>query len=315
LRVVFMGTPEFAVPALEHLILNQYQVVAVYTRPDKPAGRGQCLVPPPVKRAALGLGVPVVQPLSLKTAEAVAELSAFRPDIIVVAAYGQILPPPVLDMPEYGCINIHPSLLPRFRGASPVTAAILAGDDFTGVSLMLLDKGLDTGPVLGKAAVAISPRDSTGSLTDKLSLVAAQLLQEVLVHWLRGEITPQPQDEAGATYSSQITKEDGEIDWNLPAETIWRRVRAFNPWPGGYTWWRGKQLRVLEAVPIPGGVSAVGQVIALSGEARADFGVGAGDGVLGVLRVQLEGKRALSATEFLRGQREFIGAILPSEAE
>ena len=315
MRVVFMGTPGFAVPALEHLMLNQYQVVAVYTRPDKPAGRGRCLVPPPVKRAALELGLPVVQPLSLKTVGAVAELSAFRPDIIVVAAYGQILPPPVLDMPEHGCINIHPSLLPKYRGASPVTAAILAGDDFTGVSLMLLDKGLDTGPVLGKAAVAISPWDSTGSLTDKLSLVAAQLLQEVLVHWLRGEITPQPQDEAGATYSSRITKEDGEIDWNLPAGTIWRRVRAFNPWPGGYTWWRGKQLRVLEAVPIPGGVSAAGQVIALPGEARADFGIGTGDGVLGVLRVQLEGKRALSAAEFLRGQREFLGAVLPSEAE
>ncbi|MBA7627883.1 Methionyl-tRNA formyltransferase [subsurface metagenome] len=315
MRVVFMGTPEFAVPALERLILNQYQVVAVYTRPDKPAGRGRHQAPPPVKRAALELGVPVVQPLSLKTAEAVAELCAFRPDIIVVAAYGQILPPPVLDMPEHGCINIHPSLLPKYRGASPVTAAILAGDDFTGVSLMLLDKGLDTGPVLGKAAVAISPWDSTGSLTDKLSLVAAQLLQEVLVHWLRGEITPQPQDEAGATYSSRIAKEDGEIDWNLPAEDIWRRVRAFNPWPGGYTWWRGRQIRVLEAVPIPGGVSAAGRVIALGAEARAGFGVGTGDGVLGVLRVQLEGKRALSAAEFLRGQREFLGAVLPSEAE
>ncbi|MDI6814748.1 MAG: methionyl-tRNA formyltransferase [Dehalococcoidales bacterium] len=314
MRIVFMGTPEFAVPCLEHLILNQYQVVAVYTQPDKPAGRGRSLVSPPLKRAALTWKLPVVQPVSLKGAEAVAQLAGFHPDVIVVAAFGQILPPSVLDIPAYGCINIHPSLLPRFRGASPVAAAILAGDEFTGVSIMLMDKGLDTGPILAKAQIPISPQDTTGSLTAKLSQIAARLLQEVLVRWLRGEIAPQPQNEAEATYCSSISKEEGEIDWHLPAIDIWRRVRAFHPWPGCYTRWLGRQLKIIEAVPLPEETAAeVGRVVALTPTAegkKAVFGVYTGDGILGVLRVQLEGKQAMSAAEFLRGQRQFIGAAL-----
>ena len=311
MRIVFMGTPEFAVPSLEHLILNQYEVVAVYTQPDRPAGRGRALAYPPVKEAALRWKLPVVQPVSLKSAEAVSQLADLHPDVVVVAALGQILPQSVLDVPGYGCINVHPSLLPRFRGASPVVAAILAGDEFTGVSIMLMDSGLDTGPVLARAAVPVSPQDNTGSLTDKLSLVAARLLQEALAGWLRREIVPQPQNEAEATYSTHITKEDGEIDWHLPTDDIWRRVRAFNPWPGCFTGWRGKQLKIIEAVPLPeGGVSEVGQVVALPGH-EAVFGVGTGEGVLGVLKVQLEGKRAMSAAEFRRGQKDFIGAVLP----
>ena len=229
MRILFMGTPEFAVPSLEHLILNQYQLVAVYTQPDKPIGRGRSLVSLPVKRAAVTWKLPVVQPVSLKKAEVVAQLADFHPDVIVVAAFGQILPQSVLDIPGYGCINIHPSLLPRFRGASPVATAIMAGDEFTGVSIMLMDSGLDTGPVLARAPISISPGDTTGSLTVKLSLVAARLLQEVLVRWSRDEITPQPQNEAEATYSAPITKEAGEIDWHLPAVDVWRRVRAFQP--------------------------------------------------------------------------------------
>jgi len=190
LRVIFMGTPEFAVPSLERLILNQYQVVAVYTQPDKPAGRGRSLVSPPLKRAAVNWKLPVVQPVSLNRAEVVAQLVGFHPDVIVVAAFGQILPQSVLDIPRYGCINIHPSLLPRFRGAAPVAAAILAGDEFTGVSIMLMDKGLDTGPILVRAQIPISAQDTTGSLTAKLSQVAAQLLLGALVHWPKGELTP-----------------------------------------------------------------------------------------------------------------------------
>ena len=311
LRILFMGTPEFAVPSLEHLILNQYQLVAVCTQPDKPIGRGRSLVSLPVKRAAVTWKLPVVQPVSLKRAEVVAQLADFHPDVIVVAAFGQILPQSVLDIPSCGCINIHPSLLPRFRGASPVAAAILAGDEFTGVSIMLMDSGLDTGPVLARAPISISPGDTTGSLTVKLSLVAARLLQEVLVRWSRGEITPQPQNEAEATYSAPITKEAGEIDWHLSAIDIWRRVRAFQPWPGCYTSWQGKRLEIIEAVPLPGEVTfEVGQVVALNKEGVA-FGVYTGDGILGVLKVQLEGRRALPAAEFVRGQRQFIGAILP----
>ncbi|MFC2019949.1 methionyl-tRNA formyltransferase, partial [Chloroflexota bacterium] len=264
MRVVFMGTPEFAVPPLEHLVINECSVVAVYTRPDRPAGRGRPLIASPVKKKAVALKLPVVQPPGLSQPEAVAELEAFRPEAIVVAAFGQVLPPAVLGMPRYGGINIHPSLLPRFRGASPVAAAILAGDWFTGVSIMLMDEGLDTGPVLARAQIPVSPADTTGSLTAKLSLVAAGLLQEVLWRWPRGEITPQPQDEARASYCKPISREDGAIDWGLPALDIRRRVRAFQPWPGGYTRWGGKQLKIIEALPLPGEAALeAGRVVAL----------------------------------------------------
>ncbi len=314
LRVIFMGTPEFAVPCLERLMLNHYQVVAVYTQGDKPAGRGRSLVSPPLKRAALTWKLPVVQPVSLNGAEAVAQLAAFNPDVIVVAAFGQILPKSVLAVPSYGCINIHPSLLPRFRGASPVAAAILAGDEFTGVSIMLMDKGLDTGPILARAQVPISPQDTTGSLTAKLSQIAVWLLQEVLVRWTKGEISPQPQNEAEATYHSSIAKAEGEIDWHLSTVDIWRRVRAFHPWPGCYTRWQGRQLKIIEAVPLPEETRLeAGRVVALTpARVGAVFGIYTGDGILGVLRVQLEGKQAMSATEFLRGQKYFIGATLPN---
>ena len=315
LRIVFMGTPEFAVSPLEQLVLKQYQVVAVYTQPDKPAGRGRSLIPSPLKRVAITRGLPVVQPASLKKAEAVEQLAGFHPDVIVVAAFGQILPQAVLDIPRYGCINIHPSLLPRFRGASPVAAAILAGDEFTGVSIMLLDAGLDTGPVLAQSRIPVSPQDTTGSLARKLSQVGARLLHEVLASWFEAGITPQPQNEAEATYSGAIAKNDGEIDWHLPAEDIWRRVRAFQPWPGCFTRWQGKQLKIIGAVPVlEERVVEVGQVVALpcvAGEPEAAFGVGTGGGILGVSKVQMEGKRAMSAADFLRGQRQFVGVVLP----
>ncbi len=309
MRVIFMGTPEFAVLPLRRLVLGGYQVATVYTRPDSPAGRGRRLVPSPVKEAAQALSLTVVQPVSLKKAEAVAELAGFQPDLIVVAAFGQILPRAVLELPRFGCINVHASLLPRHRGASPVVAAILAGDDFTGVSIMLMDEGLDTGPVLTRAQVPISDRDNTGSLSSKLSLVSAHLLLDALPSWARGEISPRPQDEACATYAGMITKEAGEIDWRLPALDIWRRVRAYSPWPGCYTWWQGKALKIIEAEPLTGaGGVLAGQVVARS---RSGFGVGTGDGILGVLTVQMEGKRAMLSEEFLRGQRQLVGAVLP----
>ncbi len=311
MRILFMGTPEFAVAPLEHLVREQFEVVAVYTQPDKPSGRGRALLPSPVKRAALALGLEVVQPASLKEAGVVAQIADFHPEVIVVAAFGQILPQAVLDIPRYGCINVHPSLLPKFRGASPVAAAILAGEEVTGVSLMLMDRGLDTGPILAQEKVAISAQDTTGSLTAKLSQVAARLLLEVLPRWTRGEITPQPQSEAEASYCAPLRKEEGEIDWHQPAVDLWRRVRAFQPWPGAYTRWRGKRLELIEAVPLPAQEPlAVGQVVALE-QGGAAFGIGTGEGILGVVKVQLEGKRAMSAAEFLRGQRGFIGVVLP----
>jgi methionyl-tRNA formyltransferase len=312
LRVVFMGTPEFALPSLERLLLNQYQVVAVYTQPDRAAGRGRSLVVSPVKRVAMEWGLPVMQLVNFREAEAVAQLASFRPDVIVVAAFGQILPQSVLDVPRHQCINIHASLLPKYRGASPIAAAILAGDEFTGVSLMLVERVVDTGPVLAQAQVPVSSQDTTGSLTAKLSLIAAQLLLEVLPRWTRGEITPRPQDETKASYIGMLSKQEGIIDWHLPAVDIWRRVRAFHPWPGCYTEWQGKQLKIIETVPLPGEQKLeVGQVVTLNKEGAA-FGVNTGDGVLGILKVQLEGKRTMSAAEFLRGQRQLIGAILPS---
>ncbi|HJX13659.1 MAG TPA: methionyl-tRNA formyltransferase [Dehalococcoidales bacterium] len=311
MRIVYMGSPGLAVPPLEHLLLNRYEVVAVYTPPDRPAGRGRALVPPPVKEAARRWGLPVFQPETLKTPEAQRQLADLKPEVVVICAFGQILPEAVLELPPLKCVNVHFSLLPRYRGASPVAAAILAGDTFTGVTIMIVTPKLDTGPVLARAAVAVSPRDTTGLLAGKLSRVGAGLLQEALVGWSRGEISPRPQDEAGATYFPRIRKEEGEIDWHLPAVEIWRRVRAFNPWPGCYTRWRGRQLKIVEAVPLPGDKSAAaGTVIALPGQ-EAGLAVGTGEGVLRVLEVQLEGKRAMPAAEFLRGQRDFPGAVLP----
>ncbi|MFH1032289.1 MAG: methionyl-tRNA formyltransferase [Chloroflexota bacterium] len=314
MRVVFMGTPDFAVPSLGSLILDGYQVLAVYTQPDQPAGRGRSLVYSVVKRAALDFKLPVLQPSNFKETGVLEQLTDFHPDVIVVAAFGQLLPESVLKLPRYGCINIHPSLLPRFRGPSPVAAAILADDDFTGVTIMLMDKGLDTGPVLAKAQVPILDADNTASLTSKLSRIGAQLLLDILPRWVGGEIKPQPQDETWATYSNPLTKEDGEIDWSRPAIELWRRLRAFYPWPGCYTKWQGKQLKIVEAVPLPEADNeTVGQVVPLDKGGAAAFGINTGEGIIGILTVQLEGKRVMPAAEFLRGARQLIGAILPSD--
>jgi len=313
-----MGTPEFAVTPLEYLVDNGYEVVAVYTQPDRTAGRGRSLVAPPLKKSAAALGLPVMQPASLKGNTVKAELAALRPEVVVVAAFGQLLPRSVLEVPPLGCVNVHPSLLPRYRGTAPVPAAILNGDRFTGVSIMLMDPGLDTGPVLSRAQIAISPLDTTGSLTAKLSLVGAQMLPDVLPRLARGDLVPQPQNDAEATYTNLIQKDAGKVDWRLPAVELSREVRAFQPWPGCHTTWRGRQLKVIEAVPLgtevaPAGEGSLqaGQVVAVKG-GRADFGVATGNGVLGVLRLQLEGKRPISAAEFVRGQRDFIGSVLPS---
>lgn len=309
MRIVFMGTPEFAVPTLRHLVLDGYDIAAVYTRPDKPAGRGRGVASSPVKKLAEELGLRVMQPRNLKDADTVAELASLKPDAIVVAAFGQILPKTVLETPKYGCINIHPSLLPRHRGAVPVPAAILAGDSFTGVSIMLMDEGLDTGDILARASIPVMDKDNTGSLTLKLSIVAAHLLQDTLADWVKGKIKPVPQVESEATYSPAIKKEDGEIDWNQPVLDIWRRVRAFYPWPGCYTEWSGKLLKIIEAEPLFNEAEVMaGSVVALPGNG---LGVKTCDGILRLLSVQLEGKRVMTADEFLRGQRHFIGSMLP----
>jgi methionyl-tRNA formyltransferase len=310
-RVVFMGTPEFAVPPLERLVQEHCPVVALYTQPDKPEGRGRAIKMSPVKMAALGFGLPVVQPESLKEKVAEEQLAGFQPDVVVVAAFGQILPRAVLEIPRHGCLNIHPSLLPGYRGAAPVAAAILAGDEITGVTIMLMDSGMDTGPIIAQEKMAISPQDTTGTLSVKLSHMAAQMLPGVLTRWTAGEITPRPQNDAEATYCTALKKEDGEIDWQFPAVDIWRRIRAFQPWPGAYTSLGGQRLEIIEAVARRGGGGRkAGEVV--PGQGEAAFGVSTGEGILDVVRVQLQGKRAMPAADFLRGQRRLLGTVLPS---
>jgi len=308
MRLVFMGSPQFSVPSLERLIHGQHRVVAVYTQPDKPVGRGRAPAFPPVKKVALEHGIEVRQPKSLKEPAAVESLARLSPDVIVVVAYGKILPEEVLAIPPFGCVNLHPSLLPRHRGPAPIQWAILLGDEYTGVSIMLMDKGIDSGPILSQERVAIAPQDTTQSLTNKLAQVGAQLLEETLPLWLSRSITPRPQ-HGDATYARLLSKEEGEIDWHLPTPVIWRRVRAFHPWPGSYTRWQGKMLKLLEVLPLPGEQGQPGRVIPLGG---GQVGVQTGDGVLRLLRVHLEGRRAMTAEEFMRGQRVFIGALLPS---
>lgn len=237
-------------------------------------------------------------------------MADLHPDVIVAAAFGQLLPQNILDIPPFGCLNVHPSLLPRHRGPSPVATAILAGDEVTGVSIMLLDKGMDTGPLLAQEQVIILPQDTTGFLTARLAQVGARLLLQTLPLWLEGKIAPQPQDNEKATYSKPIAKESGRIDWHLPAVELCRRVRAFQPWPGCYSTWRGKVLKVIEAVPLPG-AGEVGRVVAIKGSQSVTVGVQTGEGILGLLRVQLEGKQVMAAEDFVRGQRDFVGALLP----
>ena len=307
MRIVFMGVPQFAVPALERLISGEHNVVAVYTQPDRPAGRGRLPSFPPIKRTALEHGLEVRQVARFAEDAAVASLAELSPDVIVVAAFGQLLPRRVLDVPPFGCINLHPSLLPRHRGPTPIPSSILAGDEWTGVSIMLLDEGVDSGPILAQRRVLIAPQDTTDSLTDKLSQVSAQLLEETLPRWLSCSLTPQPQPEEGATFTKLISKGDGNIDWQSPAVHIERMVRAYYPWPGCYTTWRGKMLKIVLAAPITGDEGEPGRVLALP---RGEVGVQCGEGILRLQRLQLEGKREMAADDFLRGQRDFVGSLL-----
>jgi methionyl-tRNA formyltransferase len=315
-RIVFMGSPDFALPVLRRLLESEHEVVAVYTQPDRPAGRGRALQAPPAKTLALAHGVPVFQPASVSAPDSVQEIAKLAPDLIVIAAYGQILKQPVLGIPRRGVLNVHASLLPRHRGAAPVLAAILAGDEETGVTVMRTELALDAGPILVQRRVPISPRDTAGALTERLAEEGADLLMEVLPAWLEGSLSPTPQDASRATYAPILRKEDGRVDWGLPAEDIWRRVRAFTPWPGAFTYLDGQPLRLLDTwplvvedegqpagtvVPCPRGAAAPEQ---------AGFAVVTGRGLLAIMRLQLAGRRALPATDFLRGQRGLMGKRL-----
>ena len=297
MRVVFAGTPGFAVPSLQALSTARHELALVLTQPDRPAGRGLGSVPSPVKRAAEGLGVPVFQPATLKDSEVQARLRAAQPDIMVVAAYGLILPQPVLDIPEHGAVNIHASLLPRWRGAAPIQRAILAGDSVTGVCIMQMDAGLDTGPVLLRAETSITPGDTAGALHDRLAALGAGLLLDALKGIEQGTISPVPQAADGVTYAPKIEKQEARIDWTRPAREIERQIRAFNPFPGAVTRVRGTELKVWRAIL----VDEAGQPGLILRVAPEGVVVACGTGALALAELQRAGGRRLSAGELLRG--------------
>jgi methionyl-tRNA formyltransferase len=306
-KLIFMGTPDFAVPVLRALI-ERYEIVAVVTQPDRRAKRGRKLKVSPVKTVALAHDLPVLQPPSLRQPAIVAELRDLAPEVIVVAAFGQILRAEVLSIPPRGCLNVHASLLPNYRGAAPVAAAILAGEEEAGVTIMLMDEGMDTGPILSQAPCPISPQDTRESLSARLAQLGADLMVDTLPRWLAGKIEPQVQDHSQATYCRIISKEDGLIDWSQSAVEIWRRSRAYHPWPSTYTHWQGKLLKVLRAEALPhwSGKGEPGRVMALD----EGLAVATGEGALLLNELQLAGKKALSAQDFARGQRDFVGSIL-----
>src|SRR5579875_420555 len=322
LRIIYMGTPYFAVPALEALIEHAapgkllpegYEIVTVVTRPDKPSGRGREVVYSPVKQVALAHGIPVWQPGSFKKAENSAALAAYHADLYIVAAFGQILPQSVLDQPRLGTLNIHASLLPKYRGADPIAEAILQGESETGITIMLLDAGIDTGPMLLKRSLPIAEDDTTGTLTTKLAALGAQCILEVLPRWVNGEITPEPQDELQATHTRMLKKEDGLIRWDKPAAVIARQVRAYNPWPSAYTYWQGKlvKLQMAHALPLQPDPSVTPGTVGTHDEAgHRLLSIATGSGLLVVSQLQLEGKKSMSAEEFLRGYKQIVGAVL-----
>ncbi len=321
-RIVFMGTPDFALPALSilHRVSAQTdrQVVGVVTQPDRRAGRGKKLVVGPVKRFALDHCLPMIQPKSFRQRDArptpdqpdpLPWLRSLAPDLIVVAAFGQILPPSVLNIPTYGCINVHASLLPAYRGASPITAALLDGLSETGVTIMLMDAGMDTGPVLTQAALPVLARDTTDSLSHRLAALGADLLAETIPSWLDGNTAPVAQAELPGEPSvcPLVKKQDGRIDWTLPAHRIERMTRAYTPWPAAFTTWKGQNFKMWQGSVIPGHV-APGLVIEVDGRVA----VGTGDGLLALHEVQPAGKKRMTAATFLNGAPDFIGARLGS---
>ena len=280
--------------------------MGVYTRPDRPSGRGKKTAKSPVKLLAERLVLPVFQPETLSTEEARSELEALRPDVIVVAAYGLILPGWTLSLPTHGALNVHPSLLPRHRGPAPVANAILEGDKETGVTVMLVEPEVDSGPILRAVKMPIGPSETTGRLTKRLSNIGGDLLVETLRDWVAGRIVPTPQDEGQATFSRKATKADGEVDWTLPATEIDRRIRAYHPWPGSFTTWSGHRLKIIEAAPIGDEIGEPGLV------SRAPGGilVQTGRGHLTLHTVQPEGRRPMDIQAFLAGYPEFVGAVL-----
>ena len=325
MRIVFFGSPEFALPTLEALLASEHEVACVVTQPDRPAGRRHALTPPPVKAMALEHGLTVLQPAKVSDEASVESLRGLDADVFVIAAYGQILRQRVLDLPKHGCLNVHASLLPRHRGASPIAAAILAGDDVAGVTIMEMVRALDAGPMVATVEEPILASDTAGSLEARLAVAGARRLVEVLAPWAAGELKAVPQDEALVTYAPQLQRGDARIDWSRPAVEIWRAVRAYNPWPVAFTTCEGQELRVLEAWPLQAASQASVEPGTVLPPMRlpddAGFGnsealsVQTGDGVLAVLRLQRQGGKPMSGMDFLRGKRELVGMRLGEAVE
>jgi methionyl-tRNA formyltransferase len=299
MRIVFMGAGEIGVPTLQALLNSEHEVVGVVTQPDKPVGRSQLIEPPPIKKALSGTNIPVLQPARIKDRQAIEEIRALRPDVMVVMAYGQILPRGVLEIPEIACLNLHASLLPRWRGAAPIQAAIAAGDREIGITVMYMDEGLDTGDILFQRTIDILPADTGGALHDRLAGVAPETLLESLDLLAKGKAPRTPQDNAVATYAPKLKREDGKIEWSDPADAIERKIRAFDPWPGAFMTVSTDGTRNLKIF------SAT--VINLRGKpgkilrSENELVVAAGEDALSLGEVQLEGRRRMSAMEFLRG--------------
>ena len=310
MKLIFCGTPQFAVPTLERLRAERHDIELVMTNLDEPKGRGYELKPSPVKEAALKAGLDVFQPLKLKEESTVEFLSKFRPDFIVVVAYGHIIPRWMIELPKHGCINLHASLLPKYRGAAPIQWAIIRGESVTGVTTMKIDEGLDTGGILLKREVAIQDEDTTETLSERLSSVGADLMAETLPRLAVGEIEPQQQDNALATFAPILKKEDGRIAWTLSAQEIGWRVRGLKPWPGAYTSFRSKNLHIWSATPVIGQAGAEhepGTLLPERGTLRVVCGQGT---LLEVLELQLEGRKRLPARDFLNGVRPLPGEML-----
>lgn len=297
MRIVFIGTGEIGVPTLRALLESEHEVIAVVTQPDKPVGRAQLVEPPPIKKTFSTTKIPVLQPARIKERQSIEEIKALKPDVIVVMAYGQILPRDVLQIPKVACLNLHASLLPRWRGAAPIQAAIAAGDRETGITLMYMDEGLDTGDILLQRAVEVFPGDTGGSLHDRLATVAPEALLESLDLLANSKAPRTPQNNAFATYAPKLKREDGKIDWSDSADTIERKIRAFDPWPGAFTELTIGKLKIFSAKIIDFR-ERLGRAYIVDGE----LAISAGDRALALGEVQLEGKRRMSAAEFLRGQ-------------
>ena len=312
LRVIFMGTPVFAVPTLVSLLDAGCEIVGVYTQPDRRSGRGRRVTPPPVKQAATERDLPVFQPASLRRdADARQQLVSLKPDLILVAAYGLFLPADTLDVPPLGALNIHPSLLPKHRGPSPVATAILEGDTTTGVTLMQLDEGMDSGPIIAQQETTIGVNETAEDLTVRLFGMGARLLADALPKLRAGEVAPVPQSEADTTITRLFRREDGEIDWTRPAHHIARQIRAYHPWPGTFTHWNGKQLKVHQAEPLDNDEDfALGTVVEIDQGIGQGIGVATGEGILLIQRVQPEGRQAMDIGDFTRGYRGFVGSRL-----